>query len=87
MYYIGVQITPCKGANFSGKDMPGHARRQCELAVQKMTERIEMPFGLWTRMGPRQYVLHGAYWRNLANAIEPSARCGDSAFLSNYFDH
>jgi len=34
-------------------------------------------------MGPRKH----AYWRNLANTIEPSVCNGDAAFLSNYFDH
>jgi len=29
VYYTGVQIAPCKGAIFRGKDMPGHARRHC----------------------------------------------------------
>jgi len=37
-----------------------------------MAKPIEMPFGLWTRVGPRKHVLHGgAHWRNLANTTEP----------------
>jgi len=32
-----------------------------------MTEPIEMPFGLWTQVGPRKHVLHGVHigatWR------------------------
>jgi len=28
-------------------------------SMQKTAEPIEMPFGLWTRMGPRNYVLDG----------------------------
>jgi len=39
-----------------------HSHEPC-----KMTEPIEMSFGLRTRMGPRQHVLHevhiGATWR------------------------
>ena len=37
-----------------------------------MAEPIEMPFGLWTRVGPRKHVLHrGAHRRHLANTIDP----------------
>jgi len=51
-------------------------------------EPIEMPFGIWTRVGPRKHVLHGgAHWRQPANAIEPPMCDGDAAFLSNYVDH
>jgi len=28
-----------------------------------------------------------AYWRNLANTVEPSMCCRDTDLLSNYFDH
>ena len=53
-----------------------------------MAEPIEMLFGLWTSVGSRKHVLDGdAYWRHLANTIEPSMCVGDAAFLSNYFDH
>ena len=42
----------------------------------KTAEPIEIPFGLWTPVGPRKHVLvgdvGGAHWRNLANATEPS---------------
>ena len=37
----------------------------------KTAEPLEMPFGLWTRMGAR--------WRNLANTIEPPVCGGDTA--------
>ena len=47
----------------------------------KMAQSI-IPFGLWTRVGPRN-----AHWHHLANTIEPSACGGEAAFLSNYFDH
>ena len=37
-----------------------------------MAELIEMPFRLWTQMGPTKHVLHGgAPWCNMANMIEP----------------
>jgi len=50
-----------------------------------------MPFGLWTRVGPRKHKFirirqvapmcpHGrAQWRHLANMIELSVFCGDAA--------
>jgi len=45
---------------------------------------MEMPFGLWTRVGPRKHVLDGVHivatWRIRLN--RPCA-----VFLSNYFDH
>ena len=71
-------------ANFRGKDTTGHARRYSVVSWAKMAEPIEMPFGLWTRIGPKKHLLH---WHNLANTIESSMCGGDAAFLSNYFDH
>jgi len=52
------------------------------VSPAKTTQPIEMPFGLWTRMGPRNH--GGAYWRHLAYTIEPSVCGADVAFLSNY---
>jgi len=63
------------------------------VSPAKTAEPIEMPFGMWTRVGPRKYVLEkwgswgGAHWRNLANTIEPLMCGGDAACLSNYLDH
>jgi len=38
--------------------------------------------------GPKEgCVTWDAYWRNLANTIEPSVCCGDAAFWSKFFDH
>jgi len=46
-----------------------------------MAEPIEMPLGLWTRVGTRKHVLHGgAQSRYLANTSEPSM-CGGDADL------
>jgi len=53
---MGVQITPCEGSIF---DMPGHAQRHSAVNCAKMTEPIEMLFGLRTWMSPRKDVLHG----------------------------
>jgi len=46
-----------------------------------MAESIEMPFGMWTLVGPRKHVIDGGeHWRNLANMIEPSVCSGNAAF-------
>jgi len=62
----GVQIVSCEGASFQGKDMPGHARGHFVVSFAKIAEPIEMSFGLWTRMGQTNHVLHmvhiGATW-------------------------
>ena len=73
----GVQI-PRRRGNFLGKDMPGHVRRHCR-ELCKMAERIEMPFGLWTRVGSSKHALGGVHtsatWRIPLN--RPSAwGCG-----------
>jgi len=58
------------------------------VSPAKTTEPIEMPFVVWTQMGPRKHVLDGgAHWRNLTNTIEPSMWGGEAAFLSDYYDH
>jgi len=51
------------------------------------SSQCHMPFGVWTRVGPKKHVLDGgAPWRNLANTIEPSTCGGGNAVVSNYFD-
>ena len=34
---------------------------------------------MWTRVGPRNYVLNRSHWRHLANTTEPSVCCNDAA--------
>jgi len=81
---MGVQIAPCKGAIFTGKDVPG---RHSAMSCAKVAEPIQMSFRWWTRVGPRKHVLHevGAHWRHLANTIELSMCGGDADLLSYYF--
>jgi len=51
------------------------------MSLAKTAELIEMPFGVWTRVGPRKHALGGGVlWRNLANTMEPSICGGDAAF-------
>ena len=59
------------------------------MSCAKTAEPIEMPFGLWTRVGPCTEACDrpSAHRRNLAKTIEPSMCGSDAAFLSNYFDH
>jgi len=54
------------------------------MSSARMAEPIEMPFGLWTRVGPSKRVLGGVH-TGVTN--EPSMYAVDAAFLSNYFDH
>jgi len=54
----------------------------------KTAEPIEMPFWVVDSAGAKTASIRwGAHWHNLANTIEPSVCGGDTAFLSNYFDH
>ena len=54
----------------------------------KTAEPIEMPFGIWTREGPkRACITWGAHWRHLENThwiVHVRQQCG---LMSNYFDH
>jgi len=50
------------------------------VSPPKTAEPIEMPLGLWTRVGPGNH--WRAHWRNLANMFEPSMCRGDVTFLS-----
>jgi len=50
-------IRPMPRVIFRGKpekDMPGRAGQHCAVSCAKMAESIEMPFGLWTRVGPKE---------------------------------
>jgi len=61
--------------------------RDSAVRCARTAEPIEMPFGIWTRVGPKKHVLDGdAHWRHLANTSEPSVCGDDAAFLSNDFD-
>ena len=45
----------CDGAISRGKDMPGHAWWHSAATCAKMAELIDLPFGLWTRVGRRKH--------------------------------
>jgi len=56
------------------------------MICAKMAELIEMPFGMWTWVGPWKHVLDGgAQWRILANTIEPSMFGSDAALFVKLF--
>jgi len=56
------------------------------VSPAKTAEPIEMPFGIWTWVGPRKPVLgEGAHWRDLANTTEPSMCCGDQITLTTCY--
>ena len=52
---------PMPRGNFWGKDMPRHAQRHSAMSCAKMGKPIEMPFWLWTQMGPRKHILGGVH--------------------------
>jgi len=55
----------------------------------KEVEPIEMPFEIWTWVGPRKRVLDGdwgAHWHHLANTINRPCAAA-MPLLWNYFDH
>ena len=59
------------------------------VSPKKTAELIGMPFGMGVSVRPSKHALYrGAYWRHLANTIEPPM-CGDdaSALMPHYFDH
>jgi len=53
IYYMGSK-SPMRRRNLQGKDMPGYARPHSDVSCAKMAEPIEIPFGLWTQVGPRE---------------------------------
>jgi len=56
------------------------------MSGAKTDELIEMPFGIWTRVGPGNHMLDGVHIGATCATIEPSMCGSNAAFLSNYFD-
>jgi len=51
---------PWEGAILRGKGWP---IVKCMTFCTKMAESVEMPFGIWTQVGPRKHVLgEAAHW-------------------------
>jgi len=70
---MGFRSHMGRGNFKGGKRQPVPKYSSYAVSCTKMAEAIEMPFGIWTQVGPRKHVLHGgAYWHHLANAIELS---------------
>ena len=76
--------------NFWRKGRPSESIGTFCRVLCKMTEPIDVPFGLWTRVGRRKHIFNrisrwrqcaliegriGATWRT-----KPSVCCGDAAF-------
>jgi len=69
------------------------------VTIVSPAEPIEMPFGFWTRVGPRNHVFDGSpdppiggailrgKERLIVNYREYRPRVGRCGLLSNYFDH
>ena len=52
--------SPVGRGSFEGKGMPRHTRRHSDVSCAKAAEPIEMPFGLWSQVGPGKHVLGGS---------------------------
>jgi len=54
------------------------------VSAVKTAEPIEMPFGIWTWVTPRNHVLGGgAHWHHLTNTIEPPVSGGEAALCQS----
>jgi len=82
----GVQI-PCGKGQFLGARICPNMPDDTTVSCAQTAGPIEMPFGLWTWVGPRNRIRWDAQWHHLKNATEPFVCGGDAASLSNYFDH
>jgi len=75
MYWMGGPDSPWEAAilrEAAHYKVYGHSAVSCAKAAKP----IEMPFGIWTGLGPGKHV--GAHWRNLTNTTEQST-CGSDA--------
>ena len=80
--------SPMGRGNFEGE---WHARRHSDVNCAKTAEPIDLPFGLWTRVGLRKHKFNRirqaapmccyglVHWHHLANTTEPSVCGGDAA--------
>ena len=68
MYLMGSRLPHAEGGILEEGICPGMPKTLPYLCCAEMTEQIEMPFGLWTRVGPRKRVLGG---------MHSGATCGD----------
>jgi len=86
-----VQI-PHKKGQFWGEGSPIVEYGDFAVSCAETAEMIDLPFGLWTRVGRRKHKFSRirqvaptcphvtAHWRHLENRIEPSV-CGGDAVL------
>ena len=64
--------------------MPGHARRHSAVSCAKISELIDLPFGLWAGVGRRKHNFSPIH--QVVNTIEPPMMQG-CGLMSNGFDH
>jgi len=72
-----------------GKGRPIVKYRDSQRSRAKTAEPIEMPFGLWARMGPRNHVLDGgpAVLRDVAMATNFGSQFAINRFLCYNFGY
>jgi len=94
MRYMGVHIPPTGSGNFCGyRGARCKVQRLSAVTCAKTAEPIDLPFGLWTRVGRRKHKFnrirqvasmcpHGrTHFHQLPNTIEPSVCGGDVPYV------
>ena len=66
MYEMGVQIL--HGKEKRGKERPVVKYSDSAVICPKTAEPIEIPFGIWTQVGPTNHVLDGAQDRHVRSS-------------------
>jgi len=68
--HAGVQMPPCKGVILRGKGRPIVKNiGTLPWAVWKLTELMEMPFGMWTLVGPMKHFCGSVLLISLQSAL------------------
>jgi len=94
IFHLGCGLAWAKGSTSSIVFARLHqcACRHSVVSCAKVAEPIDLPFGSWTRVGWSKHKFSRIYqvvpmclrwrvhWRHLANTIEPSVCCGDTAW-------
>jgi len=74
--------SPNAKAQFLGeRSCPGMPDDTLPWAVQNMAEPIEMPFGLWTKVDPRNHLLGGVHTGACLTNTTESSMCGGDVDL------
>jgi len=73
--------SPWEGAILRGEGRPIVKYRDTAVICSKTVELIEMPFGLWTWVGPRKHILDGAQIPHAKGQLLGERTVSDSPLL------